>query len=88
MIDRSLFCTILQVLREQKDLAGGTMENALFDDCNLRATVPVTTSLLREHLQEAEDKGWLSWRLDALRTRRWRITPSGEDALKDLRSGA
>jgi len=88
MIDRSLLCTILQLLREQKDLAGGTMENALFDDVNLRATVSVMPSLLREHLLKAEEKDWISSRLDALRTKRWRITPNGENALKDLQMGA
>jgi hypothetical protein len=87
MIDRSLMYTILTLLREQRALAGGTEENNLFNDVNLRASVPVTTPLLREHLQLAEDKGWATWRLDALRARRWRITQAGVDALTDLATG-
>lgn len=87
MIDRSIMHTLLQVLNEQRDLSGGTPETALFNDLNLRATVPVTTPLLREHLTECEDHGWVSSRLDSLREKRWRITPAGQDALRDLRSG-
>ena len=87
MIDRSLTCTILQILSEQAALAGGTLQNNLADDCNLRASQPITIELLREHLQLLEDKGWASWRIDLLNARRWRITPAGKCALADLRSG-
>ena len=87
MIDRSLLHTLLSVLHEQHDLAGGTPESALFNDCNLRATVPVTTSLLREHLEESQLKGWVSHQYDELREKRWRLTPQGRDFLRDLRNG-
>jgi len=87
MIDRSLMVTLLTVLHEQIQLACGTEENQLFNDLNLRANQPLTTPLIREHLAMASDKGWADWKLDSIRSRRWRITPTGVNQLDDLKRG-
>lgn len=87
MIDRSLMVTTLTVLREQRDLACGTEETALFNEINLRATSAITTTLLREHVQTAADRGWMVSHRGALNDLRWRITPAGVGALSDLNHG-
>ena len=87
MIDRSLMATLLTVLREQRDLACGTEENALFEELNLRSTQTVTTSLLREHINKAQDKGWVETFKGTLDEKRIRITPAGCGALNDLKHG-
>jgi hypothetical protein len=85
MIDRSLMIVTLTILREQADLTCGTEENSLMNEVNLRASRPITTQLVTEHLSFAADKGWCDWKMDSLRMRRWRITPSGRGALDDLK---
>jgi len=88
MIDRSLMVTLLTLLDDRRDLAGGVEENQLFNEINLRSTGrPVTTDLLNEHLSMAQEKGWIDWKLDLLKSRRWRITPPGASALADLKEG-
>lgn len=87
MIDRTLMFNVLTVLREQRDLSCGTDENQLFNEINLRATQPVTTALLREHIALAQDKSWIEPKRDMLGARRWRITPAGCGALDDLKAG-
>lgn len=87
MIDRSLMVCLLTVLDERRDVPGGIEENALFNELNLRATLPVTTELLREHLNFAGDKDWISWKLDMLRSKRYRISQAGRNALTDFKEG-
>lgn len=87
MIDRPLMLVFLTVLQAQKALACGAEENDLFNELNLRATCTVTTGLLREHLSYAHDKGWIDYKLDSIRMKRWRITPAGENELDDLKHG-
>ena len=87
MIDRSLMVLLMSVLREQRDLSCGTEENTLFDELNLRSTQTVTTSLLREHIGKAQDKGWVETFTGSLEERRIRITPAGCGALNDLKHG-
>lgn len=88
MLDRSLMVLMLTILREQADLSCGTEENALFNDIQLRGNQPVTSGLIREHLAHASDKGWVDWRVDSVRAKRWRITGTGKSAIDDLRTGA
>lgn len=87
MIDKSLMVTVLNTLKSLRDVPGGTEENRLFTEINLEAVQPVAPSLIREHLQSAEDKGWVEKTLGMLRDARWRITPSGSGALFDLVHG-
>ena len=87
MIDRALMVILLTVLNEQRELSCGTEETQLMNDLNLRANQPITTALVREHLDMAGDKGWCDWKLDSLRMRRWRITPAGRAELDDLKRG-
>lgn len=85
MIDRSLMFQTLRTLQDRRDVAGGIEETVLFDEINLRASRAITTSLITEHLIFAQDKGWVDWKLDALRKKHWRITPAGETAIDDLK---
>lgn len=87
MIEKSLMVTMLTVLREQADLRPATEENALFNELNLRANQPVTSSLLREHTTFAQDKGWIERSTGVLNEPRWRITPAGRGALSDFSRG-
>jgi len=86
-IDRSLMVTLLSILKEQRGLTCGTEEYALFSDVNLRASVPIATPFLREHIDWAEEHGWISWTLDSIRAKRWKITPAGVSQLDDLKNG-
>jgi hypothetical protein len=87
MIDRMTMICLLTVLREQRDIKPGTEESALFDEVNLRASAPLTSGVLREHVQLAEDKGWIEPKTGSLRERRWRMTATGVGGLEDLREG-
>lgn len=88
MIDQSMMITLLTLLDDRRELAGGVEENQLFNEMNLRTPHrAVTTELLNEHLGMASDKGWCDWSLSMLKARRWRITPSGRAALEYLKAG-
>ena len=87
MVDRSIMVTLLTVLREQRDLACGTEENSLFNELNLRANHPITTPVVREHLQTAEDHNWAEHKPGLLKDRRWKLTKAGEKAIDDLLHG-
>jgi hypothetical protein len=87
MIDRSTMTALLTVLREQRDLVCGTEENALFNELNLRANRPITSTVLLEHIQKAQDHNWIRLNKGALRDNRWKITQAGENAIDDLLHG-
>ena len=87
MIDRSIMVTTLAILREQRDLVCGTEENALFNELNLRANRPITTAVVMEHLQKAQDHNWVRLNKGALKDNRWKITQAGENAIDDLIHG-
>lgn len=88
MIDAIILKTLLNILIQQKALVCGAEENQLFDLINLDGHCgTVTTNLLREHIQLAEDKGWADWRLDSIKQKRWRITPAGEQQFSNLMRG-
>ena len=71
----------------QRDLVCGTEENALFNELNLRANRPITTAVVMEHLQKAQDHNWVRLNKGALKDNRWKITQAGENAIDDLIHG-
>ena len=85
MIERPIMIKLLDVLKSYGGYAG---EKTLHTDLNLSATNRVIASQeMMEHLNEAADKGWVAWRLGALRDRQWHLTPAGRAALSDLELG-
>jgi len=87
MIDRSLVVAVLTVLNEQRDVACGIDENALFDEVNLRALAPVTTPQLRETMDLVERKAWAAQHRDVLHARRWKLLPRGQCAIDEMKGG-
>ena len=87
MIDRPLLVHTLETLNLQRDLPSGTEENALGSEINLTASQPVTSAMLREQMTFAEDRGWLARHRGMLGERRWKITPEGIAALRELKAG-
>lgn len=87
MIDRSVMVNVLTTLKSLRDVAGGTEQNQLMTEINILATQPLTSALLREHFQYAQDRGWISSSRGQLNDVRLRITPAGVGALSDLQHG-
>ena len=84
MIDRSLMYRVLATLELVGDL--GLREDICFDEIALAANRHVEASEIREHLVEAERKGWVEKTKGRLGETRWRILDAGKNALRDLRN--
>ena len=83
MIERSLMYRVLHGL----DLCDrtGIRETTLMDEISLEAPQHLEASQIREHLTEAERKGWAEKYKGALGENRWRILEDGRNAKRDLR---
>jgi len=84
MIDRSLMYRCLVALNAVDRT--GIRENTLMDEISLEAPQHLEASQIREHLTEAERKGWAEKYKGALGETRWRILEDGRAAKRDLRS--
>lgn len=84
MIDRSLMYRVLVALEAVENT--GIRENTLMDEISLEAPQHLEASQIREHLAEANRKGWAEKYRGALGETRWRITEEGRNAKRDLRA--
>ena len=83
MIDRSLMYRCLVAL-DAVDRTG-IRENTLLDEITLEAARRLEASEIREHLVEAERKGWAEKYKGPLCETRWRILEAGRGVMRDLR---
>jgi hypothetical protein len=84
MIERSLMLRVLTAL-DAVDTSG-IRETVLLDEIALEASRHLEASQIREHLSEAKRKGWAESYAGTLGETRYRILPSGRNALTDLRN--
>ena len=84
MIDRSLMYRCLVALNAVDRT--GIRENTLMDEIALEASHHLEASQIREHLAEAERKGWAEKYKGPLGENRWRILEDGRNTMHDLRS--
>ena len=84
MIDRSLMYRVLVAL-EAVDRTG-IRETTLMDELALESPQHLEASQIREHLTEAERKGWAEKYKGVIGETRWRILEDGRAAKRDLRA--
>lgn len=82
MIQKDVMAVMLKCLEQHAGTPVG--ERNLHNDMNMEATQAITSSQTLEHIQYAYDKGWIDYRLGALRDKRWFILDSGKQARRDL----
>jgi hypothetical protein len=76
--------TLLTILNEQRELQGGTQETSLFNELNLRSQHAITTDLVREHLQAAQDEKLITRREGKFNVVFWKLTQTGLAELKSM----
>lgn len=84
MIDRSLMYRVLVALNAVART--GIRETILLDEIALEAAHHVEAATIREHLAEAERKGWVENYKGPLCEIRWRLLDQGRHVMVDLRS--
>ena len=82
MIERSLMRTTLAALEVIGD--SGIREDILLNEIALQASRHLEASQIREHLTEAQRRGWADSSVGVLRETRWHILPAGSNSLHDF----
>jgi hypothetical protein len=82
MIERSLMRTTLAALEVIGE--AGIREDILLNEIALQCARHLEASQIREHLAEAQRRGWADTSVGVLRETRWRILPAGINALHDF----
>lgn len=82
MIERGLMHGVLTHLETADTL--GMREDIFMNELALDCPRHLEASTVREHLAEAKRLGWAERYHGALGETRWRITPSGANALRDF----
>ncbi len=81
IVDSSLIIDTLRILKRAGEFSFPT--DTLFTSVNGSRIDPVGLNTFKDHLIHAEEKGWISFKVDKIDGRkRWYITDAGEALLR------
>jgi hypothetical protein len=83
MLDRTVMYRILVALDTVSPVP--MRERVLLDEISLESPHHLEASTIREHLKEAEAKGWAQQSRGLINETRWTILPAGQVAMRELR---